>query len=221
MSTNTLNIYVASSSTPKILATNLAFTRHLELYAKSSVFTRKSSDLLVLPPYDSISVHSIDGCNSGVSSQPFGDEVTRQGALNRLKELIKKEPNRDFYVSFEGGVTDSLLGGILNLSSDTFDCKQQLECFAWVAVAEGCTNRVSLARTASFILPPQVSNLVKGGLELGEADDKVFGRQGGKGLDGTVGKLTNGILNRAEYYAHALQLALIPFANDNLYESTI
>lgn len=220
MSTNTLNIYVASSSTPKILATNLAFTRHLELYSKSSVFTRKSSDLEeILPPYDSISVHSIDGCNSGVSSQPFGDEVTRRGALNRLKELMKKEPNRDYYISFEGGVVESLLGGILNL--DTFDCKQQLECFAWVAVAEGRTNRISLARTASFILPPQVSDLVKGGLELGEADDKVFGRQGGKGLDGTVGKLTNGIINRAEFYAHALQLALIPFANGDLYESIV
>ena len=31
--------------------------------------------------------------------------------------------------------------------------------------------------------------------------------------DGTVGRLTNGVIDRTEYYRHALAMALIPFLN--------
>jgi hypothetical protein len=52
---------------------------------------------------------------------------------------------------------------------------QQLECFAWVVV-QAPSGATSHARTASFTLPAAVSQLVLQGLELGDADDAVFGR---------------------------------------------
>lgn len=47
-------------------------------------------------------------------------------------------------------------------------------------------------------------------MELGHADDKVFGRVDSKSRDGTVGFLTEGRIGRSEYYVHALELALVP-----------
>lgn len=52
------------------------------------------------------------------------------------------------------------------------------------------------ARTASFFLPEAIATLVKGGLELGDADDKVFGSTNNKQSGGTVGHLTNGVIGR-------------------------
>lgn len=54
--------------------------------------------------------------------------------------------------------------------------QQQLECFAWVVVQSPC-GATSHARSASFPLPPALSELIlRDGLELGAADDAVFGR---------------------------------------------
>lgn len=74
-----------------------------------------------------------------------------------------------------------------------------------------------MARTASFPLPPRLVALIRGGMELGAADDLVFGRSGSKAQDGSVGLLTHGAIDRASYYAHAMVLALIPFMNRPLY----
>ena len=66
-------------------------------------------------------------------------------------------------------------------------------------------------------LPPAVVQLVQEGVELGDANDRVFMRTGSKHTDGAVGILTHGLIDRTEYYQHALVLALIPFVNSTLY----
>ncbi|HRF97359.1 MAG TPA: DUF84 family protein, partial [Aggregatilineales bacterium] len=72
------------------------------------------------------------------------------------------------------------------------------------------------ARTATFILPDEVAKHVKLGLELGDADDIVFGRSNSKQQNGSVGLLTNDRIDRAGYYSPAVVLALIPFINPSL-----
>ncbi|MEM6529629.1 MAG: DUF84 family protein, partial [Chloroflexota bacterium] len=54
---------------------------------------------------------------------------------------------------------------------------------------------------------------VRGGMELGDADDIVFGRSNSKQQTGSVGLLTGDALTRETYYLHAVVLALIPFKN--------
>jgi non-canonical (house-cleaning) NTP pyrophosphatase len=71
--------------------------------------------------------------------------------------------------------------------------------------------RWGFARTASFTLPRAVATLVLAGVELGVADDTVFGRSNSKQSDGAVGLLTRGRIDRTAYYTHALTLALVPF----------
>jgi non-canonical (house-cleaning) NTP pyrophosphatase len=74
------------------------------------------------------------------------------------------------------------------------------------------------AKTGTFELPPKISDLVQNqGLELGHADDLVFQRVNSKQESGTVGILTNFMINRSEYYVHALKLALIPWIWPDLY----
>lgn len=57
------------------------------------------------------------------------------------------------------------------------------------------------------------------GLELGEADDRVFGRTNSKQATGAVGLLSKDLITRQSYYEHAITLALIPFLNEELYKT--
>ena len=119
------------------------------------------------------------------------------------------------------------------------DGKKTLWCMAWMAVygkrssllvdvmASSEANSwqpdkkpiFSLAKTGSFILPVSLSDLIKKGMELGDADDKITGRKKSKHGTGTVGYLTNGMINRSSYYEHALILALVPWIRPDVYGS--
>jgi len=48
-------------------------------------------------------------------------------------------------------------------------------------------------------------------MELGAADDLVFQDVNSKQKGGAVAKFTNGAIDRASYYEHALHCALVPF----------
>jgi inosine/xanthosine triphosphatase len=169
---------------------------------------------------------------SGVTAQPMGDDETQRGAKNRAmaayqcyEKKFLKPPH--LAVGLEGG---------LEWSND----KSILWCMAWmaccgktgdgfleellggpttVAAVEELSDKLSwgLAKTASFAMPPPITEYVKQGMELGEADDKVFNRVNSKQGSGTVGILTNGIITRASYYQHALVLALVPWIRADVY----
>jgi inosine/xanthosine triphosphatase len=95
---------------------------------------------------------------SGVSDQPLSDKETRHGARNRARNACEMHPDADFWVGLEGGI-------------ETID--DQLMTFAWMAVL-GPDQRIGEARTVTLQLPPTVKALVDQGLELGDANDKVF-----------------------------------------------
>lgn len=133
---------------------------------------------------------------SGVSDQPMTDAETELGALNRARGAALAQPEADFWIGLEGGCED--VAG-------------QMCVFAWAVVLRRDSQIIGRARTAMFHLPEEVAVLVRGGMELGHADDQVFGRENSKHSDGSVGLLTGGAIDRAAYYAHAVTLALIPF----------
>jgi inosine/xanthosine triphosphatase len=136
--------------------------------------------------------------DSLVSDQPISNEETLKGANNRLQNIQHLEA--DYFVSIEGGV-------------DLLD--NNYEAFAWVVISD--KNKVGKAKTATFPLPIKISNLIKEGYELGDADDIVFKRSNSKQKNGAVGILTDNLINRTDYYTHAIILALIPFTNSKLY----
>ena len=137
---------------------------------------------------------------SGVPDQPHGDEETFQGALNRATGAKKAQPEADYWVGIEGGITFT---------------RGEMETFAWMVVLgkEGEGH----ARTAGFFLPPKVAALVQQGYELGDADDIVFGASNSKQKTGALGLLTKDLLTRHELYMPAIMMAIIPFMNPELY----
>lgn len=143
------------------------------------------------------------GCetDSGVSKQPMTNEETKTGAYNRAENLQKLFPDAKFWLGIEGGLQET---------------SNSLEAFAWVVIKSD-SGKVSWSRTASFFLPPKIAELVHQGMELGEADDLVFGRSNSKQANGSVGILTNDVITRTTFYYQAVVLALIPFLKPELY----
>jgi inosine/xanthosine triphosphatase len=138
---------------------------------------------------------------SGVSNQPVSDAETRLGACNRVTAVRDNYPDADFWVGIEGGVD--------------FDEKGEMMAFAWVVIDNG--QYLGKARSGSFYLPPGITELVRDGRELGEADDIVFGQQNSKQKNGAIGLLTNNLIDRSGLYEHAVILAFVPFYNPQLY----
>lgn len=147
-------------------------------------------------PGASIDVSGI-AVDSGVGDQPDSDAETREGARARALRARDAAPDADFWVGLEGGV-------------DVFD--DQLMAFAWMAVT-GRKGDVSEARSATLPLPPAVKELVDGGMELGEANDRVFSTVNSKQGGGAYGLLTDGRYTREGIYAQTLVIALTPFVN--------
>ncbi len=137
---------------------------------------------------------------SGISRQPMTAEETYQGAENRANAARALDPQADFWVGVEGGVEAQPDG---------------LAAFAWIVVLSGELR--GIARSASFSLPASISDLILQGIELGTADDILFGRENSKRTNGAVGLLTNDLVTRTDLYSHAVVLALIPFMNPKLY----
>ena len=135
---------------------------------------------------------------SGVNDQPMSDRETHQGARNRAQNAFRLQPEGDFWIGLEGGI--ETLG-------------DQLMAFAWMA-ARGRDGRISMARTVTLPLPPAVSTLIDQGLELGNANDRVFSTVNSKHQGGAFGLLTHGLYTRESVYTEALIIALVPFVND-------
>jgi inosine/xanthosine triphosphatase len=109
-----------------------------------------------LYPDATLEVIAVD-VDSGAGDQPDSDETTRQGARTRGLNARQAEPDADFWVGMEGGV-------------EIID--QQLMAFAWMSVLSHAGD-VSEARSTTLPLPPAVKEFLIGGMELGEANDRV------------------------------------------------
>ncbi len=147
-----------------------------------------SADLHMLPV-------SVD---SGVSDQPTSDQETRRGARNRTANARVNIPEADFWVGLEGGI-EAIDG--------------QLMAFAWMHVLASNGRRGS-ARSTTLPLPPSIQHLLDEGMELGDANDRVFATANSKQAGGAFGLLTNGLYTRESIYTQTLVLALLPFTND-------
>lgn len=139
---------------------------------------------------------------SGVPDQPFGPEETLQGARNRAQNARAQVPDADFYIGLEGGVEQS---------------GKDLYAKAWVSILD-TDGRESHSSNGPFLLPPKVAALVlEGQVELSDAADQMFHTESIGTKSGVVSVLTNGAMDRTEYYVHMIILALVPFLKKELY----
>jgi inosine/xanthosine triphosphatase len=139
---------------------------------------------------------------SGVADQPIGDAETIRGATQRARAALDAS-GADIAVGLEGGVVEE----------DGF-----MRTCAWAAVVSR-DGRVGVGGSLAMILPDRVASLVRNGVELGHAMDRVTGDHNTKHNAGAVGILTAGLVDRQRAYEWLVTYALAPFLSPDHYTS--
>lgn len=128
---------------------------------------------------------------SGVSDQPFSDEETIKGAINRAYGALELSGGQ-IGIGLEGGVQKTEYG--------LFLCN-------WGALAEEGKNPI-LGGGARIPLPEEVSARLFAGEELGPVMDDYAKKVNVRKNEGAVGIFTNGQVNRAEMFSHVMNLLI-------------
>lgn len=131
---------------------------------------------------------------SGVPDQPWGDEETIAGARTRARAACAAG-DAALGIGIEGGVVSHADG--------------RVRTCAWVAAVTR-DGREGIGGSLSMILPRDVGELVRGGMELGHAMDAVSGTHNVKQGVGAVGLLTHGLVTRQQAYEVLIAYALAP-----------
>ncbi len=140
-----------------------------------------------------------DEVDSGVSPQPINDE-TVVGALNRAKAVME---GADYAVGIEAGI---FWEKHLNDFVDRAYC-----------VIIDKYGHVTFGHSGGFTYPSKVIEMVKSGMEIGEAMEKISGIPDIKKKMGAIGYLSRGLITRTEFNAQAVLMAMIPRISADLY----
>lgn len=138
--------------------------------------------------YQQVEFLSLD-IASGVSEQPFSDEETIKGAMNRAVGALQKGKG-DIGIGLEGGVQESDHGLLI--------CN-------WGALAVNNMKPI-IAGGARFLLPIEIADRLRAGEELGPVMEDYAQKENVRKKEGAVGIFTNGLINRTEMFAHIMSL---------------
>ena len=126
-----------------------------------------------------------------VSSQPMSDEETRQGAINRAKQLMINT-DASFGIGLEGGVNE--------IEDVMYICN-------WGALVtkEG---KIFTATGAGVPLPKEIATKLKEGFELGPVMDDYSNTNDIRHGEGAIGVFTNGLVKRSDMFEHIMLLLI-------------
>jgi inosine/xanthosine triphosphatase len=151
---------------------------------------------------------------SGVPEQPVGFEEIIRGARNRAARAASGSPC-DLGIGIEDGLvplpTGDPEGEVVHLN---------IGC---VAITDG--ERTSIGFSSAFGYPPECSiPAVRDREPIGAAFDRLWEAHRGDPAakpsalsTGNIGRLSNGVLPRAEYARHGVLCALVAFVQPDLY----
>ena len=124
---------------------------------------------------------------SNVSVQPFSDEETREGAINRAKQCVRSD-----------AVGIGLEGGVMYVQNQLFLCN-------WGALVTPEEDTFT-ASGARIPLPKEIDVQLKAGFELGDLMDVFTEKQGIRNNEGAIGVFTHNRVTRHEMFAHVVKL---------------
>lgn len=125
---------------------------------------------------------------SDVSAQPFSDEETRKGAMNRARHCLNSSSNV---------IGIGLEGGIMYVGNELYLCN-------WgVLMTEDQTFTASGAR---IFLPKEIDLKLQEGMELGDIMDDYSMRKEVRNKEGAIGIFTNDLVSRKEMFSHIMKL---------------
>ncbi|GGE77547.1 DUF84 family protein [Priestia taiwanensis] len=128
--------------------------------------------------------------SSQVSPQPFSDDETMRGAINRAHNVLVAE-GADVGIGLEGGVVETPQG--------LFLCN-------WGALTDGEVTVV--AGGARIQLPEELEIPLLNGIELGPLMEQYSKRDNVRQGEGAIGILTNGHINRKEMFTHITKMLI-------------
>lgn len=126
---------------------------------------------------------------SNVSSQPFSDEETRQGAINRAKQCLQIQ---------KGDLGIGLEGGVMYIDEQLFLCN-------WGALVTD-KGRIFTASGARIVLPDKIKQNLELGYELGDIMDDYASQKDVRQNEGAIGIFTNNLVTRKELFVHIVKL---------------
>ncbi|MCM3743657.1 DUF84 family protein [Sporosarcina luteola] len=128
---------------------------------------------------------------SGVKDQPFSDEETRTGALNRAANAANEE---------KAAIGIGLEGGVRIIGSEMFVCN-------WGALVLP-SGKSFTAGGAQIPLPEEISLELNKDRELGVVVDEYFNASGIRYSDGAIGMFTAQAVTRDKLFEHVMQLLI-------------
>jgi len=140
---------------------------------------------------DIFAEHQIDTKDvpSLVSPQPFSDEETREGAINRALQCAQASPE---------AIGLGLEGGVMHVHDQLYLCN-------WGALVTP-DKKVYTASGARVVLPPDIEAQLKKGNELGDMMDSYAHKQAVRNNEGAIGIFTNDLISRKDMFIHAVRL---------------
>ncbi|MFJ8245839.1 DUF84 family protein [Peribacillus asahii] len=128
---------------------------------------------------------------SGVSAQPFSDEETIEGAVNRAKNCLQHS-DAEIGIGLEGGVVQT---------------KQGLFLCNWGAMTTR-DGGVWVAGGARIVLPDVVAKRLEQGEELGPVMDDFTQKANIHKKEGAIGVFTNERMTRVKMFEHIMSMLL-------------
>ncbi|KHE71052.1 NTPase [Halobacillus sp. BBL2006] len=126
---------------------------------------------------------------SKVAAQPFSDEETLEGAINRARECAAMN---------KGNFGIGLEGGVMEIEDDLYLCN-------WGALVDNKEN-VFTASGARIPLPDEIKKELEKGRELGDVMDDYANKNDVRKNEGAIGIFTNGAIEREEMFRHVVKL---------------
>ncbi|WP_066057439.1 DUF84 family protein [Robertmurraya korlensis] len=141
---------------------------------------------------------------SGVSEQPFSDEETIQGAINRAQAALEK-CGAEVGIGLEGGVQQTKFGIML--------CN-------WGALIQTGKPPI-ISGGARILLPKEVEHRLLVGGELGPIMDDFMNKTNIRSKEGAIGIFTNGLIPRQEMFLHVSTLLVGQYEYINRLETQL
>ncbi len=126
-----------------------------------------------------------------VAEQPIGNEETRQGAINRARQLVEL---------IDGDIGIGLEGGVFQIDEIMYVCN-------WGALVTK-SGELYTATGAGVPLPEEVSAQIREGKELGPVMDVFTNKNGIRHEEGAIGVFTNGLVTRSQMFEHIMRLLI-------------
>ena len=126
---------------------------------------------------------------SGVADQPFGDDETKTGAINRAIAAAS---------TIDGSMGIGLEGGVKLIGRQMYLCN-------WGALVM-TDGMIFTAGGAQIPLPDEIAKELNAGKELGPVVDQYFKTNGIRQKEGAIGMFTMQVVNRDDLFEHIMKL---------------